>query len=152
MLLQGAFSHNGFALAGDQTKEGVFRPVIAGKKVRGPILISHTRNDKAVGIAYPIASRLSGVTAAALGDENDIYGGLGSNGAQTADTTPERVAGTLLGVGATYPWAKAVKASVPYNLKADEFIKSHSDIVKPEAAYALTIAMTAPIEQVAGKG
>jgi hypothetical protein len=35
------------------------------------MLITRTRNDKAVGIAYPIASRINGVTAAALGDAND---------------------------------------------------------------------------------
>ena len=57
MLLQGAFSHNGFAKQGDSTDRGVFRDVIEKRKVRGPILISHTHNDKAVGVAYPIASR-----------------------------------------------------------------------------------------------
>jgi hypothetical protein len=73
MLLQGAFSHNGFAMPGD-TDRGAFRDVIEKKKVRGPILITHTRNDKAVGIAYPIASRINNVTAAGLGDEKDHAG------------------------------------------------------------------------------
>jgi hypothetical protein len=143
MLLQGAFSHNGFALEG-QVERGAFRDVIDKKKVRGPIVITHTRNDQAVGTAYPIASRINGVVAAALGDENDIYGGMGSNGAQTKDTTPERLMGTLLPVGQSYPFASGVKPSTPCNLKADEFIKGHSDIQKPEVAYALTVAMTAP--------
>jgi hypothetical protein len=143
MLLQGAFSHNGFALEG-QVERGAFRDVIEKKKVRGPIVITHTRNDQAVGTAYPVASRINGVVAAALGDENDIYGGLGSNGTQTKDTTPERFMGTLLAVGQTYPFASGVKPSTPCNLKADEFIKAHSDIQKPEVAYVLTVAMTAP--------
>ena len=50
-LLQGAFSHNGFASKFDGSNDGGFRQVVAQKKVRGPILITHTRNDKAVGIA-----------------------------------------------------------------------------------------------------
>jgi pimeloyl-ACP methyl ester carboxylesterase len=149
LLLQGAFSHNGFAQKGDQTDRGAFRDVIEKKKVRGPIVITHTRNDKAVGTAYPIASRISGVNAAELGDANDIYGGLGSNGTQTKDTTPERIVGTLLAVGQTYPFASGVKASTPCNLKADEFIKGHSDIRKPEVAYVLTVAMTAPVSMTA---
>jgi hypothetical protein len=144
MLLQGAFSHNGFALQGE-TDRGAFRDVIEKKKVRGPIVITHTRNDKAVGTAYPIASRINGVTAASLGDANDIFGGLGSNGTQTADTTPERIMGTLLAVGGAYPFAAGVKPSTPCNLKSDEFISGHSDIQKPEVAFVLTVAMTAPM-------
>jgi hypothetical protein len=146
LLLQGAFSHNGFALDdGGEVGRGVFRDVIDQKKVRGPILITHTRNDKAVGTAYPIASRINGVVAAALGDANDVFGGLGSNGTQTKDTTPERTMGTLLAVGQAYPFANGVKASTPCNLLADEFIKGHSDIRKPEVAFALTVAMAAPV-------
>ncbi len=140
LLLQGAFSHNGFAKQGEADR-GAFRDVIEKKKVRGPIFITHTRNDKAVGIAYPIASRINGVTAAALGDENDIFGGLGSNGTQTKVTTPEGISGTLLAVGQPYPFVNDVKPSTPCNLKADEFIKGHSDIQKPEVAFALTVAM-----------
>jgi hypothetical protein len=140
LLLQGAFSHNGFAMAG-QTDRGAFRDVIEKQKVRGPILVSHTRNDKAVGIAYPIASRINDVKAAALGDADDVFGGLGSNGTQTKQTTPEGVPGTLLSVGGTYPFAGGCQPSTPFNLKADEFIKGHSDIQKPEVAYALAVAM-----------
>jgi hypothetical protein len=143
MLLQAAFSHNGFAKQGTADR-GAFRDVVEKQKVRGPIVITHTRNDKAVGTAYPIASRISGVTAAALGDENDIFGGLGSNGTQTAQTTPERVMGSLLGVGQTYSFASGVKPSTPCNLKSDQFISGHSDIQKAEVAFLMTAAMTAP--------
>jgi hypothetical protein len=145
LLLQGAFSHNGFAVEGEQTDRGAFRDVIEKKKVRGPILISYSINDKAVGIAYPLASRLNGVTAAVLGDANDIFGGLGSNGTQTKDTTPERVMVTMLPVGGVYDFAIGIKSSVPYNFRADDFIKDHSDIVKPEVAWVLTVGLTAPL-------
>jgi hypothetical protein len=144
LLCQGAFSHNGFAMAGDTVKRGAFRDVIEKKKVRGPILITHTRNDKAVGLAYPIASRINGVVAAGLGDANDVFGGLGSNGTQTKLTTPEGISGKLLAVDGSYPFSDGVNPSTPCNLKADEFIKGHSDIQKPEVAFALTVGMTTP--------
>jgi hypothetical protein len=146
LLLQGAFSHNGFAepSVSPSVDRGAFRDVIVNHKVRGPILITHTRADKAVGIAYPIASRISGVTAAALGDANDIFGGLGSNGTQTATTTSEGVPGNLLPLGQPYPFAAGVKSATPLNLKADPFITGHSDIRKPEVAYALREGMAAP--------
>lgn len=152
VLLQGAFSHNGFAneTSDGKVERGAFRDVIEKKKVRGPILITHTRNDKAVGLAYPIASRLNGVTASALGDANDIFGGMGSNGTQTKDTTPEGVPGTLLAVGQAYPFASGAKPSTPFNLKAD-VIKEHSDVQKPEVAFALVVAMSAPAIAVVGQ-
>ncbi len=140
-LLQGAFSHNGFAAKFDGSNDGAFRQVIAEKRVEGPILITHTRNDKAVGIAYPIASRIAGQVASAIGDENDVYGGLGSNGAQTAETTRERVVGTLLPVGSRYPFTAGYTPSTPYNLRADQFISGHSDIVGPEVAFATVTAI-----------
>ena len=146
-LLEGAFSHYGFATHYDGTHDGAFRSVVAGKKVRGPILITHTRNDKAVGIAYPIASRIAGQVAAALGDENDLYGGLGSNGAQSATSTAERVVGTLLDVGGVYPFASGATCGRLYNLRSDAFIGGHSDIVKPQVGFAVAVAMATPDAQ-----
>jgi hypothetical protein len=143
-LLQGAFSHNGFAAKFDQTNDGAFRQVAAGKKVRGPILITHTRNDKAVGVAFPIASRIAGQTASSLGDENDLYGGLGCNGAQNQSTTPERIVGTLLDVGGPYAFGAGAASSKLFNLKADAFIGGHSDIVKPQVGFAVAMGMSAP--------
>jgi hypothetical protein len=144
LLLQGAFSHNGFALEDkdNDVDRGAFRDVIEKQKVRGPIVVTHTRNDKAVGIAYPVASRINGVTAAGLGDAEDIFGGLGSNGTQTKTSTPEGVPGTLLAVGSAYPFAVAGKPSTPYNLRSDQFIKGHSDIQHPEVGFALASAMS----------
>ena len=91
--MQAAFSHNGFARHFDGERDGFFREVVAQGKVAGPILITHTKNDRAVGIAYPIASRIARQDASDLGDEDDIFGGIGRNGALH---TPEAVAGELL--------------------------------------------------------
>jgi hypothetical protein len=79
-----------------------------------------------------------------LGDENDIYGGMGSNGAQNQNTTPERVIGTLFDVGGAYPFAAGATSSKPHNLLADAFISGHSDIVKPQVAYAVSVALATP--------
>jgi hypothetical protein len=134
-LLQGAFSHYGIATNYDgQGNNGAFQGV-PGKLV-GPMVVTHTRNDKAVGIAYALASRLAHQTAAGLGDASDPYGGMGSNGAQK---TPEAQADTdLLDVGGTYHFAAKKVA----NLKSDQFVKGHSDITNPQVAHAVYTAMT----------
>jgi len=129
-LLQAAYSHNGLAPKFDGKNDGFFRKVIADRKVSGPILITCTKNDRAVGIAYPLASRISGVNAAALGDENDPYGGIGRNGAMR---TPEATKLTLLASGQPYELA----AGKVFNLNADAVITDHSDICKPHVAWAL---------------
>ena len=134
-LLQAAFSHNGFAEDFDGERDGFFREVVSARKVAGPIVITHTRNDRAVGIAYPIASRLARQDAADLGDEDDIFGGIGRNGA-LARCTPEAVAGELLEANGVYAFA----AGKLYNLRADHWISSHSDVTGPQVANALLAA------------
>jgi hypothetical protein len=132
-LLQAAFSHNSFSPDYDSKhKPGFFRDVIVGKKVSGPILISHTVKDLAVGLAYAVASRIARQNASAVGDANDPYGGLGRNGAQK---TPEAVDGLLEGITAAYSFGPGI-----FNLKADSIIMAHGDIVKPEIANALVQA------------
>jgi len=134
-LLQAAFSHNGFAEDFDGERDGFFREIVAQGKVAGPIVITHTRNDTAVGIAYPIASRLSRQDASDLGDEDDIFGGIGRNGA-LARCTPEAVAGELLEANGVYAFA----AGKLYNLQADHWIAGHSDVTGPQVANALLAA------------
>jgi hypothetical protein len=133
-LLQAAFSHNGFGAKFDGTRDGGFRAVITDRKIRGPILVTHSIRDRAVGIAYPLASRVSGQDAAALGDENDRFGGIGRNGAQH---TPERVVGTLQPVTTPYAFAPGKV----FNLNADALIAEHSDICHDEVAFALLTAI-----------
>lgn len=136
-LLQAAFSHYGFADNYHQTgKPGFFRGVVTDRKVAGPVVISHTRRDSAVGLAYALASRLAGQQAAALGDENDMFGGMGSNGAQD---TPERVAGTLLPPGTAYSF----QPGRLHNLRGDAFISGHSDVANPATAWAILSAVAA---------
>lgn len=133
-LIQAAFSHYAFAEKYDKNFDGLFRSIIAKKHVTGPIVITHTRNDTAVGIAYAIASRIARQVASAVGGKDDFYGGLGSNGAQK---TPEATDGQLLNMGDNYSF----EAGGIYNLKADQYIKDHSDIKKPEVVKALLAAI-----------
>jgi hypothetical protein len=132
--LQAAFSHYGFSERYDGSNDGFFRKVVADKVVSGPTLITCTENDLAVGKAYPLASLLAGQEAAALGDKNDKYGGIGRNGAQK---TPEASDETLLKVGGAYNF----KAGKIYNLNSDAIITGHSDLAHKEVAYALLNAV-----------
>ncbi|HLL70677.1 MAG TPA: hypothetical protein VK363_04540 [Pyrinomonadaceae bacterium] len=130
-LLQAAFSHYGFAENFDGQRDGFFRKVIAEKKVTGPIIVTHSIKDNAVGIAYPIASKLSGDDAAGFGDQNSLYGGIGRNGAQI---TPEADNSIVL---SPPTFAYSFKPGRLYNLKADNVILGHSDIVRPEVAHVI---------------
>ncbi|MEP7380840.1 MAG: hypothetical protein ABI910_04095 [Gemmatimonadota bacterium] len=133
-LMQAAFSHFGLSQKYDGTSNGLFRSVIADGKVAGPIYVTFTSKDKAVGLAYPLASRLGGQVAAGLGDANDKFGGIGRNGAQK---TPEAIASTLLAPTRAYAFAPGGV----YNLDATAIITSHGDICRAEVAHALVAAI-----------
>lgn len=125
-LLQAAFSHNGLARHfDDKNHDGAFRTVLQDKRVSGPVAITHTKNDKAVGVAYPLASRIALDSSASLGDENDPYGGMGRNGAQhTPEVDSSEVRLKKAAPGVTYAF---VPGKV-YNLLSDALISGHSDV------------------------
>jgi pimeloyl-ACP methyl ester carboxylesterase len=137
-LLEAAYSHNGLAINWDgKGSDGAFRSVIAQVKVKGPILISHSSHDFPVGTAYPLASRLRGQVADALvGGPNDIYGGMGRNGAQhTPEALPDVALPKADGT-ANYPPASTNPCWV-LNICGDgpppaPTIASHGDVAKPE--------------------
>lgn len=132
-LLQTAFSHNGFS----KEQKGFFRSVVDKQRVKGPIIVTHSVKDKAVGIAYPIASRLNGDTTSGLGDKNDKFGGLGRNGAQHM-AAGEVNEGKLLATGGAYQF----QPGVIFNLEANDLIPGHSDITSKEVAHAIRSAMS----------
>jgi hypothetical protein len=131
-LLQTAFSHNGFS----KSKKGFFRGVVDQQRVKGPILVTHTKNDKAVGIAYPLASRMNGDTTATLGDEHDEFGGIGRNGAQQMEQG-EVVNGNLLAKGGSYSFT----AGKFFNLEGSRFIDGHGAVTGEEIAHAVRRAI-----------
>ena len=74
--------------------------------------------------------------ASALGDENDVYGGIGRNGAVKMKAA-EFVKGTLLADTKAYQFT----AGKVHNLRADAFVSSHSDIKGPQVANAIVHAI-----------
>jgi hypothetical protein len=137
LLLQAAYSHNGLSSDFDgKGGKGFFHQVLSARKVTGPILITHSKHDRAVGLAYPLASRLNGTKAASVGDKNDVFGGMGANGAQKVSSQAMDL--KLLPVGGGYvDWTS--KAIV--NLNGDDTITGHSDVARAETAYVLAKAM-----------
>jgi pimeloyl-ACP methyl ester carboxylesterase len=134
-LLQAAYSHNalGPGTPLDQVPEGFFRRIIVDERIRGPIIATHTQNDQAVGVAYAIASRLSGDVATDFGGPTDRFGGIGRNGAVRMGEG-EVVGATLHDGHFDYgPWP----AGKVTNLKADEFISCHGDVRNPAVANAV---------------
>lgn len=134
-LLQAAYSHFGMAQGWDGAQaNGVFFKVPA--KVDGPMIVTFTKNDKAVGLAYPVASRIARQIGVGLGDANDKYGGIGRNGALKTPASLPVV--KLQDVGGAYAFAKGRVSS----LEATEFVKGHSDIAGRQVAYAVLTAVT----------
>jgi hypothetical protein len=137
-LLQGAFSHH--ALSGDHDERGTpgaFRAVLAPEaRLTGPLLVTHTRKDRAVGVAYAAASRLARQRASGFGGPNDVYGGIGRNGAQRTEEVVDP-AGQLLPVGGDYD----LRAGKVHNLLADDFIRNHGDVAGPQVGYAILRAV-----------
>ena len=131
-LLQAAFSHNGLAEDFDGDRDGFFRRVVSEQTVSGPIVITYTPNDKAVGELYPLAAMFVGDDAAGLATSR--FGGIGRNGAQA---TPEAVSGSLLELGAGYQLA----AGALHNLEASRFIADHGAVDGPEVAQAVLAAV-----------
>jgi esterase/lipase superfamily enzyme len=137
-LLQGAFSHRGFS--DSSTPQGAFRAVLTRAELVGPVVVTHTRNDLAVRVAYAVASRLAHQVASDLGDAGDPYGGLGAN---DAVATAEVDAGTLGDENTGYRFAPRRIT----NLRADRFVAGHGDVRNRAVANALLQAMlTAPVE------
>jgi len=127
-LLQAAYSHNGLSSKFDGQRDGAFRALVVKKRVSGPICITYTHNDRAVGILYPLASRFSKDQASALGDANDPYGGMGRNGARR---TPEASDFKLTQVGQSL----TLSAGKIHNFECSACITDHSDIANAPVAY-----------------
>jgi hypothetical protein len=141
VLLQAAFSHNGLAQRFDGKHDGAFRTLVADRRVNGPVVITHTKNDQAVGVAYPLASRIARDNSAALGDQNDPYGGMGRNGAQhTPEVDEAEAVLRKAGAGVSYTFAPGKV----FNLLADATISDHGDVRNTAVATALRDVIRVP--------
>jgi len=120
ILLQAAFSHYGFAVNYIPGQNGLFRRVIEDGNIKGIMVVSHSIKDKAVGYAYPLASRVARQIAAAFGGKDDPYGGLGANGALKSGAIDT----INMVLGSQYDF----NAGAIYNLDAETTISGHGDI------------------------
>ncbi|MFD9907790.1 serine-threonine protein kinase [Streptomyces sp. NPDC059063] len=83
-LLQGAFSHYAFSarLPHDRSRGGALRGV--PKRVDGPLVACHSRHDDALGMFYPLASKLAGDSSSFLG-LFERWGAVGYDGIKAVD-------------------------------------------------------------------
>jgi len=141
-LLQAAFSHNGFS----RSRNGFFRKLIDKKRVAGPVLITLSKFDRSVGLAYPAASRINGDKAQAFGGADDEFGGIGSNGAQHMDEGEIfNGAPTMLDVGGAYQF----RGGKLHNLESSAFIvdpvdprrDAHGFVYVSQVAWAISRAL-----------
>jgi hypothetical protein len=152
LLVQGALSLWSFAaqLPGDERAAGWFRPVLAQGCVSGPLVITTSRFDRAVGSLYPLAAGAAGQVAydASSTMEFPVYGALGAFGAQGAGVNAEA---RSLSLGDSMSDQALVPQRV-YNVNADAVIRSggglsgaHSDIAHAEVGHLFwNAALAAP--------
>jgi hypothetical protein len=141
-LLQGALSLWSYCgeIPHARGRAGYFHRLFAEGRVRGPVITTQSRYDRAVGTWYPMAARAAGQVAYAAGLPK--YGGVGSFGIQGQDLRPANIA---MGSDAT---DYRFELGRPYNLEASRFIcrgggfsGAHSDIGRPEVAHAVWSAI-----------
>lgn len=135
-LLQGAFSHFAFApsLPHAPGRSGALIGVPG--RVDGPLIVTHSQRDLAVGNLYPWASMLSRDDAAALDSLSYRWGAMGHDGAQHSAQVPTEVLAPTVSYG--------FESGRIYNLDANDLIiagdgpsGAHSDIFHPELAWSV---------------
>jgi hypothetical protein len=140
-LVQGAFSHYAFAdqLPQDSARSGALKGMAA--KVGGPLVVTHSRFDLALGTAYPLASLAARQDAAGADELLERWWAMGHRGAHAVN--PAAFELTMSQIGTNYAFERGRFT----NLDANSVIKTggppsgaHSDIVHPEIAWALLAA------------
>ncbi|WP_426405287.1 serine-threonine protein kinase [Streptomyces sp. R-07] len=138
-LLQGAFSHYAFAarLPHDSGRAGSLRDL--QQRVRGPVVACYSRHDTALGVMYPLASRLAndseslaGDAVALLGADDPRWGAIGHDGVQAVPGTVRRSLAEVLREG--------MPGSGCVSVDAAEVVLSHSDIRHQELARVVVSA------------
>ena len=120
---------------------GYFNPVLGDRKVSGPMIVTRSRHDSAVGVFYPLASQVKG---SASFDPQSLpeFGAIGAFGIQgVADGMRNDL--KMLAADGAYTLEKGKV----YNLESSQFIAkkegpsgAHSDIAGPEVAHAIWAA------------
>jgi len=138
-LLQGAFSHFAFAnaLPMHPDEPGALAGML--RHIDGPLVVTHSLHDMAVGVLYPNASIISGDNAADFASLLYEWGAMGHDGAQAVRAG----ASPVLPVGQPYTFTPAGA----FNLDGNTIITqggppsgAHGDIFHPELAWAALTA------------
>lgn len=124
---------------------GYFNRILNDGKVRGPIVTTRSRHDDAVGVLYPLASRIWG--SSSFAGTLPKFGAIGAFGIQgVADDLRSDLA--MLGAGKAYKFEKGKV----YNLDGSQFIShkegasgAHNDIAGPEVAHVIWAAAFASV-------
>lgn len=139
-LVQGAVSLWAFADSIPNFKgSGYFNPWVVRQTVSGPIIVTRSKFDKAVGVFYPLASAT--VLASPDFDPTDErlprFGAIGAFGMRGLSIASQR---DMLPETESYGFEKGKV----YNLESSRFIRkgdgasgAHSDIDGPQVAHAL---------------
>ncbi|MFI0722122.1 serine-threonine protein kinase [Streptomyces sp. NPDC021224] len=122
-LLQGAFSHSAFSPGG--ALDGVQH------RVHGPVVAGYSRHDTALGVLYPLVSRLSGDDRSLLGDNR--WGALGHDGFHGLPAAPALALAAALGTGFPPAGCVGVDASATV-CHGGPPSGAHSDICHPDLA------------------
>lgn len=151
--LQGALSLWAFAsnIPYPPNGRGYYRDIIDRNLVRGTIVTTQSRFDKAVGWFYPLGAEIAQDVKESINLPK--YGGIGSFGMEDFDNLgdPQRDSDQLKHLEMkSVAEAYAFAGSVIYNLDANKVIKdgngiagAHSDIAHPEVAHAFWDAVLA---------
>lgn len=139
-LIQGAVSLWAFGeKIRKEAKKGYFNPWVVRRAVRGPVLVSRSIHDRAVGTLYPWASAVSFSDGSFDPEDDDLplHGAIGKYGIRGMSDVVMR---EMLAATGAYDF----KPGVIYNLESSRFIAkgggvsgAHSDIDGPEVAHAL---------------
>ena len=150
VLVQGAVSLWCYAAAipFKNAGAGYFARLLKEQRVRGPIVTTLSRHDTAVGVLYPLASKIKGSASFVPGLPE--FGAVGTFGLQGI---PEDVKTDMpmLPVDGNY----TLEGARIYNLEASKYIwrgegasGAHSDIAGPEVAHAIWAAAFASAARV----
>ncbi|NEP54117.1 MAG: hypothetical protein F6K65_37145, partial [Moorea sp. SIO3C2] len=123
-------------------KSGYFHSIIADKRVAGPIIITQSEHDCAVGKTYPLAGKVAFSDIDFAPGQLPKYGGIGAFGARGEGL--DIVDLEMLDRDLDYSF----EAGKIYNIESSEYIcenqsdnplikDAHSDIYKPVVAHAV---------------
>ncbi|WP_199808166.1 serine-threonine protein kinase [Streptomyces sp. NRRL F-2580] len=137
-LLQGAFSHYAFAdrLPHDRSNGGALRGL--QRRVDGPVVACHSPHDSALGLFYPLASRMAGDSAGVLGFD-ERWGAIGHDGVQAVPGAPRLSLATALREGVPTAGCVSVDAGAVVR-RGGAPSGAHSDICHEELARVVVAA------------